>query len=64
MAIDLNGLRNLVHESQKNSQTNPADPARQIVVDREGRVRMGNEVRPGEQVTQVQQDTFAAQGAA
>lgn len=63
MAIDLNGLRNLVHESQKSSQTNPADPARQIVVDREGRVRMGHQVGSGEQVTQVQQDTFAACGA-
>jgi len=59
MAIDLNRLRQVVHDNQKNSQTTPAEPAKQVVVDRAGNIHMRNELRTGEQVTEVQQDTFA-----
>jgi hypothetical protein len=59
MAIDLNRLRDVVHKNQQSAQARPADPAKQVVVDRAGSIHMRNELRPGEQVTEVQQDTFA-----
>ena len=62
MAIDLNALRSTVISNQKNGQPLPSDPNRQVVVDKEGRVLMGVDVRPGEMTTHVPQETFALKG--
>lgn len=60
MAIDLNRLRQVVRENQSSGVARPDDPARQVVVDREGNVRFGNEVSASEPTTQIPQETFAA----
>ncbi len=62
MPVDLNQLRSVVLHNQKNNQTLPSDPNMQVVVDREGNVIMGNQVRPGERTTQIPQETFAILG--
>ena len=63
MAIDLNALRDVVRQNQANQETRPAEPARQVVVDREGNVKLGNDASAHEQTTQVPQETFAVAGA-
>lgn len=62
MAIDLNALRDVVRQNQVNQQRNPDDPSRQVVVDKEGNVRFGNQVAGNERATQVPQETFAVPG--
>ncbi len=62
MAIDLNALRDVVRQNQANQQARPAEPARQVVVDREGNVKLGNDASAHEQTTQVPQETFAVAG--
>lgn len=59
MAIDLNSLREVVRQNQTNNQRNPTDPSRQVVVDREGNVKFGDQVSSRERTTQVPQETFA-----
>lgn len=59
MAIDLNALRDVVRQNQANRDVRPDDPSRQVVVDREGNVKLGDEAAAGEQTTQVPQETFA-----
>jgi len=59
MPVDLNALRQAVLNNQNNGDTLPNNPARQVVVDKEGNVKMGSDVRPGEVITQVPQETFA-----
>lgn len=59
MAVDLNRLREAILENQRTNSTLPTDPARQVVVDKNGAVLLGNQVQPGQQVTQVPQETFA-----
>ena len=59
MAIDLNALRDVVRQNQANQQRNPDDPSRQVVVDKEGNVRFGDQVASNERTTQVPQETFA-----
>ena len=59
MTIDLNALRQVIKQNQATQETRPDDPARQIVVDREGNVKFGSQAQ-GEQTTQVPQETFAA----
>ncbi len=59
MPVDLNHLRTVVLQNQRNNQALPADPNMQVVVDRDGNVIMGNQVRPGERTTQIPQETFA-----
>jgi hypothetical protein len=60
MAIDLNRLRDVVRQNQDSGTARPDDPSRQVVVDREGNVRFGNQVSATEPVTQIPQETFAA----
>jgi len=60
VAIDLNALRDVVRQNQANQQRNPDDPSRQVVVDKEGNVRFGDQVASNERATQVPQETFAA----
>ena len=60
MAVDLNALREAVLNNQNRNDVLPNNPARQVVVDREGNVKMGSDVKPGEVTTQVPQETFAA----
>ena len=59
MAVDLNRLRAAIIQNQNQGSTLPSDPNRQVVVDKNGNVLMGNQVQPGQQVTQVPQETFA-----
>ncbi len=59
MTIDLNALREVNKQNQAAQETRPEDPARQIVVDREGNVKFGSQAK-GEQTTQVPQETFAS----
>ena len=59
MNIDLNALREVIISNQTTGNTLPADPKKQVVVDREGKVRLGSDVREGEVVTQLQQGKFA-----
>ena len=59
MAVDLNALREAVLSNQNRNDVLPNNPSRQVVVDREGNVKMGSEVNPGEVTTQVPQETFA-----
>jgi hypothetical protein len=59
MAVDLNALRAAVIANQNRGDTLPTNPANQVVVDRDGNVKMGTEAKPGEVTTQVPQETFA-----
>jgi hypothetical protein len=59
MAVDLNALRNAVIANQNRGDALPSSPAHQVVVDREGNVKMGGDTKPGEVTTQVPQETFA-----
>ena len=59
MAVDLNRLRQAILDNQNQRTTLPTEPSRQVVVDKNGSVLMGNQVQPGQQVTQVPQETFA-----
>lgn len=59
MPIDLNALREAVLSNQNRNDVLPNNPSRQVVVDREGNVKMGSQVKPGEVTTQVPQETFA-----
>lgn len=57
--IDLNKLRDVVRQNQSSGTAQPADPARQVHVDREGNVRFGDESTNAGPTTQVPQETFA-----
>ena len=59
-SIDLNHIRSLVHANQREGNTDPTAAKATIVVDRDARIRSGDDLRPGEQkqVSRVQQDTF------
>lgn len=59
MAVDLNALRNAVLANQNRNDPTPRDPANQVVVDRDGNVKMGDATKPGEVTTQVPQEVFA-----
>lgn len=59
MSLDLNQLRATLHDNQNTNNPFPTESGRQVVVGRDGEIKMGNEVRPGEQTTQVPQETFA-----
>jgi molybdopterin/thiamine biosynthesis adenylyltransferase len=65
-SIDLNRLRSTVQRNQQRQQTDPDAPQHTIVVDREGRMRFGDEVTPEErrELATVKQDTFHAESAA
>lgn len=60
MAIDLNALRDVVRRNQANQDLNPTEPSRQVVVDKEGNVRFGDQVAANERRTEVPQEIFAA----
>ena len=59
MPVDLNQLRAAVIANQHRGTVLPANPAEQVVVDKDGNVKIGNEVRSGDVITQVPQETFA-----
>ena len=59
MSVDLNALRAAVIANQNRGDALPSDPTKQVVVDREGKVRLGGDIRQGEVATQVPQETFA-----
>ena len=59
MPVDLNALRNAVLNNQNRNDALPSNPSKQVVVDREGNVKIGTDVQPGEVTTQVPQETFA-----
>lgn len=59
MSIDLNRLRETIRQNQTSGNATPSDPGRQVVVDKEGNVRFGDQVSGDQPVTQVPQETFA-----
>ena len=62
MSIDLNRLREMVLQNQRNGEVIPADPSRLIVVDKNGRIIMWVETTSAHQATIIPQETFAASG--
>ena len=62
MALDLNQLRKVIIDNNLKGEVLPTNPSEQVVVDQEGRVLIGNQARPGEILTIVPQETFAALG--
>lgn len=59
MAVSLDKLREAVLESQQRGEALPDDPTRQVVVDKTGGVNFATDVKSGEPVTKVPQETFA-----
>lgn len=59
MSLDINNLRDTLIANQNTNNPFPTESGRQVVVGRDGEIKMGNEVRAGEQTTQVPQETFA-----
>ena len=59
MALDLNTLREVIQANQANQRTLPTEPSQQVVVDKEGRVMLGNQAGDTQQTTQVPQEIFA-----
>lgn len=59
MPVDLNALRNAVIANQTRNDPMPRNPSNQVVVDRDGNVKMGDSIKPGEVTTQVPQEVFA-----
>lgn len=59
-SIDLNRIREIVHANQATGSTESRNPKTTIVVDRDARIRVGDELPSGErnQCAVVQQDTF------
>lgn len=57
MTIDLNALRQVIKDQQTAQVARPDDPARQIVVDRDGNMKFGSEAA-GQPTTQVPQEVF------
>lgn len=60
--VDLNRLRSMILDNQSNEENLPTRPADKVLVDREGAIRLGNEVAPSEarQLSEVHQGTFHA----
>jgi len=56
--IDLNALRDAVHESQRRGDAYPSDPSRRVSVTRDAQIVMG-EVVDENHTSKVQQGTFA-----
>lgn len=59
MAVDLNQLRDMVLENQRNSTSLPSNPNRQVLVNKDGWIITAADARPGELTTLVPQETFA-----
>ena len=59
MAIDVETLRRAVLQNMNRGEALPTDPSKQVVVDKDGNVLMGDKIQPGQQVTQVPQEVFA-----
>ncbi|MDQ3815993.1 MAG: hypothetical protein M3347_18955, partial [Armatimonadota bacterium] len=62
--VDLNELRRTIIKNQQQGVNLPTQKDRQIVVDKEGNVKLGRDVEPGEERSHsvVHQATFAALG--
>lgn len=59
MAVDVNALRSAVLQNMNRGDRLPTDPSRQVVVDKDGKVLLGDQIQHGQPVTQVPQETFA-----
>ena len=64
--LDLNQLRSTLRENARRGDVRPDEPRRKIVVDRDGKIRHGNEVglSDGRELSEVPQDLFAGLGSA
>ena len=58
--IDLNALRSTILANQANNTVNPANPSRAIVVDKNAKIHLANEVPTGQEPAVIQQDVFHA----
>ena len=63
-SLDLNQLRNTLRENAQRGEARPSEPRRKIVVDRDGKIRYGDEVssRDSRELSEVPQELFAALG--
>lgn len=59
-APDLNVVRQLFHDAQRNDVTHPSDPSRQVTVDKEARIRVGPPSTATNDRSSVQHGIFAA----
>ena len=57
--FSLDDLRDAVTKAQEEGNVLPNNPAQQVVVDRDGNIKMGDQLKPREIVTEVQTDIFA-----
>ena len=57
--FSLDDLRDAVTKTQEEGNMLPNNPAQQVVVGSDGNIKMGDQLKPGEIVTEVQQDVFA-----
>lgn len=63
--LDLNQLRNTLRENARRGDVRPDEPRRKIVVDRDGKIRHGNEVGLSDhrELSEVPQELFATLGS-
>ena len=63
-SLDLNQLRNTLRENARRGEARPDEPRRKIVVDRDGKIRHGDDVgcRDRRELSEVPQELFAALG--
>jgi hypothetical protein len=57
--FSLDELRETIKKTQEEGNVQPNNPAQQVVVGSDGNIKMGDQLKPGEIVTEVQQDIFA-----
>lgn len=57
--FSLDDLRETIRKTQEEGNAQPNNPAQQVVVGSDGSLKMGDQLKPGEVVTEVQQDIFA-----
>lgn len=58
-SLSLDELRARIKQQQQLNEPYPTAPNRQVVVTKEGQVKMGEDVAGDQPVTQLQQSTFA-----
>lgn len=57
--FSLDELRETIKKNLEEGNVQPNNPAQQVVVGSDGNIKMGDQLKPGEIVTEVQQDIFA-----
>ena len=58
--VDLNKLRDLVITNQDNNNENPTERHNKVVVDRDGKIKLGESQGESDGTSEVPQETFAS----